>query len=102
MCIEKHKRKLRSLRSSVALTVAMSLIASTVHAGVYCVGSVSNVYSRTNGRLGFKAGFRGDYVTLCNLHETWNGVTAEQCKSWYPILISAQLDVPPRFSSTLI
>lgn len=79
----------------LALTAA-PLIAYTAHAApLYCVGSVSQVTSRNNGELLFKAGYRGDFLAVCNLQTAWNGITPEQCKHWYATLLAAQLTQTP-------
>jgi hypothetical protein len=84
-----HKRC--STITKIVLQGVIVLFACSAHAGIYCVGSVSNIFSNSAGKLYFKAGFRNDYVGVCNVQTALNGISPEQCKSWYALLLSAQL-----------
>jgi hypothetical protein len=83
-----------SARCVHALIFSLAGACFATHAGaaqLYCVGSVNQVFSRAGGELSFKAGYRGDYVAVCNLQASWNGIAPEQCKHWYAALLAAQL-----------
>lgn len=64
-------------------------------AALYCAGSVSNLVSRNNGEVLFKAGFRNDYIAVCSLQASRDGVSIDQCKSWYATLLAAQMSGTP-------
>jgi hypothetical protein len=92
------RSRLRSNLKAAALALSFAAAFSATPASavpLYCVGSVSQLYSQAGGLVSFKAGYRGDYVAICNLQATWNGIAADQCKSWYAMLLAAQLTDSP-------
>lgn len=92
------RNRLRSQLKGAALALSVAAAFSATPASatqLYCVGSVSQLYSQAGGLVSFKAGYRGDYVAICNLQATWNGIAPDQCKSWYAMLLAAQLTDSP-------
>ena len=85
-----------AMTRSLVVSLAVTFLATPANAAaLYCVGSVKHLHSRSGGELLFKAGYRGDSVAVCNLQAAWNGITPDQCKSWYSMLLAAQLADSP-------
>jgi len=88
--------KSKAARCNIMLPLAAALLATQASAApLYCVGAVNQLFSRSDGELSFKAGYRGDFVTVCNLQAAWNGIAQDQCKNWYATLLAAQLSGSP-------
>ncbi len=71
------------------VAVSIMAIATYSFAGTECKGTVKTIaFHPTGGVLQVNAGYGTHY--LCKLHETFNGVHPEICKSWYSMLLTAQ------------
>ena len=56
----------------------------------YCAGTVSMVWSLTDGSMFIRTSYRGDHTQMCNLLTDWNGISPAQCKNWYAVLLTAK------------
>ena len=72
--------------------LAVLLFPDIAHSAViYCYGKAERVYiSRGSSVVAFMS-FRRDYLQVCQLDNSWKGVSTETCKSWYAMLQSAYL-----------
>lgn len=55
-----------------------------------CSGTVHNVLQYANGAVNVLTSYRGDYTFMCNVNNTWKGVTPESCKGMLSVLLTAQ------------
>lgn len=56
---------------------------------LWCTGTVKRLYVDTGGRAYVYATWRGGYTMICDLNETWKGVTQDVCKNWFAMLQGA-------------
>jgi hypothetical protein len=80
-------KKTKHIIAMVALSC--SLFAQGVQAQQWCSSTVSQTWMWRDGGLYLLAGFRGDHLQVCNINETWKGITPATCASWQGMIRSA-------------
>ena len=73
----------------VALTTLISPM--TAKAEAYCSGLTSEAIAYSNGDVMVLTTWRGDWITICNLNNTRNGVTPQTCFAWFSTINSSIL-----------
>ena len=65
--------------------------AGPVWANLYCTGTISKLYVNKDGRVLAAGTWRDDtqYMMICDLDTTWNGLTAGDCTTWFSMLQGA-------------
>ena len=87
---------MNAITRSLVMSLAATFLTTPANAAaLYCVGSVNHLHSRAGGELLFKAGYRGDFRGGLQSASCMNSITPDQCKSWYAMLIAAQLSDSP-------
>lgn len=80
------------LRRALSILAAASLAAaSPAHATAYCSGKVTDMLIDKSGHVLVSPTFRGDWVAICNVNNTWGDVPPTTCTSWTATLTSAIL-----------
>lgn len=83
---------------SMLCAAGVSLITPSSAQGqtpAYCQGTVANVYIEANGDLSMYAGWRGDFIYICNINTGRGAINATTCTMWSAILLNAQLNNKP-------
>jgi hypothetical protein len=78
-----HVRKL--------LAVSALLIATATPADTYCTGLVTSELMFSDGGVLLNPVFRGDWIEVCNIHGTWNGIAGDVCMEWYAAIVAAKI-----------
>ena len=85
------KIELRSqmLKAIVLTTLCCTAPSAMATSNLWCVGQITRLYIDTNTSLLVWPTWRGDYVMVCNLDASWNGVAPNVCKNWLALLQGA-------------
>lgn len=75
---------------AVALLSA-SLMGSPASAAAWCQSRITQVLVDASGQLLVLPVFRGDWIALCSVNTTRNGVTSATCSGWVAQATSALL-----------
>lgn len=54
-----------------------------------CEGTVRQIYVAVNSRVFVQGSWHTDWTMICDLDDTWNGVTGELCKTWFAMALTA-------------
>lgn len=82
-------------RSIVSSTLLLLGFAASSQADIICTGQIKGVFTDKLGRVMTYASFRNDWVQVCNIGATWNGVTTDICKSWIATLTTLRVTQEP-------
>jgi hypothetical protein len=82
-------RRWQVLGIALALTLATSVSHAT--SAIWCYGSLTNLYVDSAGNAHINVSFRNDYVRVCNVYGSWNGVGTELCMSWLALATNARV-----------
>jgi hypothetical protein len=85
---------------TLAVAIALVLATNASHAAVaiWCNGTIANLYVDSDGNVHINASFRGDYLRVCNVYGSWNGIGTELCMSWLALATNARVhNRPVRF-----
>jgi len=71
---------MKFLRAVICGTAIFSLC-GVAHAGV-CYGTVGAIYVDSSNNVLIRPSFRNDWLQICDLVDSWNGIDPVTCKSW--------------------
>jgi hypothetical protein len=81
----------RRLLRSAWLVVALIAASGNAHANpIWCTGTISHLWVDNAGIVYVLPSWRQDHTAICVINGTWNGITAELCRSWYALLMTAR------------
>jgi hypothetical protein len=87
---DKESGHMKSVRT--ALPLALLLVSSAAHANYACIGTVKTVTGRGETVAAIFSYAPNSWTYLCSMSAAApNGVTPEQCKNVYAMLMAAQL-----------
>lgn len=76
---------------ALAIVAAGALVGAPAFADITCVSPAAKALSYASGMVLIEPNFRGDFIEICNLNQTWNGVSPETCFSWFSSVNNAIL-----------
>lgn len=71
------------ISGTLAIIAAGALVSAPALADITCVSATAKALSYASGMVLIEPNFRGDFIEICNLNQTWNGVSPETCFSWF-------------------
>lgn len=80
------------VRRKITIAIAaLALLGANAHAtSIWCSGQVTRSLIYGNGDLMIVGSWRSDYTKLCNVSDSWLGITADTCRSWHAMVESAK------------
>ena len=79
-------------RLSIALIASMVLMSNAYASDeLWCTGKISQLWINAQGALYINSSWRQFHTQICNVRETWKGITPEVCKSWSSMLHAAKI-----------
>ena len=76
----------------LALAAASCMVtASPASAAAWCQSKMSDMFVDQSGRVLVLPAFRGDWLAICSLDGSWNGVSPATCNGWMAEVTSALL-----------
>lgn len=79
----------------VAFTICLFTSFNAAAGPQWCSGSVEKSWVNKNGNLYIFGSWRKEHTQICNINNTWNGVSPEICKSWLSIVLAAKMSSTP-------
>ena len=82
------------LRMKAAIVIGSTVLALTIPslaASYSCVSPVTNVSQARGGTLLIQSFGGSNWIYLCSMSSTQNGVSADECKTVFAALLAAQL-----------
>lgn len=70
--------------------LVISCFSASAYASVNCSGTIDLVYVHKNAGLFIRGMWRNDVTQLCNLDNTWKGITPGTCKAWMSMMETAK------------
>jgi hypothetical protein len=93
MAVLSNRKRAGSARiREIVLLGALSvspLASAPASADVYCEGYVTNALSYGNGDVMAFTLWRNDWIKLCNLNSTRNGISPSTCFAWFATISNA-------------
>lgn len=84
---------MRTLASRVAAMATFACLwaaSPATAAGLWCDGTLANLWVDAGGTVFVQPSWRGDYVQVCNVNQpTANGLQPTTCLSWLSLMRSA-------------
>jgi hypothetical protein len=74
----------------VLLSVMLSSVGVVEAAPLWCTGTLNAIYIDSTGGFYVSGTWRQDYTQICNLRQTWNGVSSDICLLWYSLLTTSK------------
>ena len=88
----------------MAAIAGLGVASAPAHAAFNCTGTVSRSYVQNNGAVVFRSSWAPDYTQICNIKETWKGITPDVCLTWVAKIdaaVSLSLSVTVRYDGDL-
>lgn len=68
---------------------AALVMSSNAWATAYCQGDITNTLTEVDGDVLIRSSWRNDWVTICNLDQTRQGVSPSTCFGWFSSVSSS-------------
>lgn len=72
------------------LTIALFIFSTNSYSAVNCTGTIEYMYISNSGQVIIYPSWRMGYTQICNITQTWGNVTAETCKGWISLVLTAR------------
>lgn len=72
--------------------IACVMASSKAQAEMYCANSVTRILTYANGSVLVLTPWRGDFIQICNLNESWKGVHPSVCFAWMSKITNAVIE----------
>jgi hypothetical protein len=84
------------MKKNILVILMLLHCSASFAASQWCTSKVTNLFIVNSGEVTANYGFRGEYLSVCNLNSEWKGISPTTCAAWYSILktaVSRQSDV---------
>ena len=78
-------KKLTTFASILMLLPWQSASANSL----FCRGTVEQMYVTDSSQVLIEGSWHTSWTMICDLDSTWNGITAELCKTWFAMALTA-------------
>lgn len=82
------------VKKAFTFLVVMSL-SNFAHGAQSCGGRVSGVFVDSGSRVYIHTSYRNEWTQICNITESWKGISPELCKQWSSLVTTLRVTQEP-------